>query len=259
MQKALTGCVVIGLVVVALISALTPPAVASGERPEPSVSGRAPRWPAPPPDRVVELATAAGLVPETAERLGTTCTRTSTSSSTAGTRRCRRVSGSSRPIPPSTGHHQRSTRLRRNHRPVRAAVHLTPAHPRRHRHPSHRVRDPGQQHAGSVLHRVGRPAHSTVCWRVLHAGHAHRHLRQRPPAALCRCRRDLTEQSQGDHARHRTPPVAHPADRRLLSGLTGAEVNTATAFVATPTIRTNQPAYDPRRGPAAAARAVPRS
>lgn len=67
-QKALTGWVVIGLVVVALISALTPPAMASGERPE-SVSGRAPRWPAPPPERVVELATAAGLVAETAERL----------------------------------------------------------------------------------------------------------------------------------------------------------------------------------------------
>jgi hypothetical protein len=68
-HKALAGWVVIGLVVVALISALTPATAASGERPEPSASTRAPRWPAPPPERVVELATAAGLVPETAERL----------------------------------------------------------------------------------------------------------------------------------------------------------------------------------------------
>lgn len=69
MQKALSGWVVVGIVALALISTLTPVAAASRERSESSVSGRAPRWPAPPADRVVELVTAAGLVPETAERL----------------------------------------------------------------------------------------------------------------------------------------------------------------------------------------------
>jgi hypothetical protein len=60
---------VIGFVVVALISGSIPSAAALGDRLAASASSRPPRWPAPPPDRVVELATAAGLVPETAERL----------------------------------------------------------------------------------------------------------------------------------------------------------------------------------------------
>jgi hypothetical protein len=55
--------------VVALISGSTPAAATSGERLASFASKPAPRWPAPPPDRVFELATAAGLVPETAERL----------------------------------------------------------------------------------------------------------------------------------------------------------------------------------------------
>jgi hypothetical protein len=68
-KKALTGWAVIGLVVAALISGSTPAATTSGERLASFASKRAPRWPAPPPDRVVELASAAGLVTETAERL----------------------------------------------------------------------------------------------------------------------------------------------------------------------------------------------
>ena len=68
-RKALTGWAVIGFVVVALISGPTPAAATSGDRVAASASSRAPRWPAPSPDRVLELVTAAGLVPETAESL----------------------------------------------------------------------------------------------------------------------------------------------------------------------------------------------
>jgi hypothetical protein len=68
-RAVLTGWAVIGFVVVALVSGPMAAAATPGERLTPSGSGRAPRWPAPPPDRVIELATAAGLVPETAERL----------------------------------------------------------------------------------------------------------------------------------------------------------------------------------------------
>lgn len=69
MQKALAGWAVIAFIAVALISCPTAAAATSGDRLAASASSRAPRWPAPPPDRVVELTTAAGLVPETAERL----------------------------------------------------------------------------------------------------------------------------------------------------------------------------------------------
>jgi len=68
-RKAFTGCAVIGFVVVALISGVTPAAATSGDRLAASASSRAPRWPAPSPDRVLELVSAAGLVPETAESL----------------------------------------------------------------------------------------------------------------------------------------------------------------------------------------------
>jgi hypothetical protein len=67
-RKLLTGWAVIGFVVVALISGVTPAVATSGERLAAS-SSRAPLWPAPAPDRVVELVRAAGLVPETAESL----------------------------------------------------------------------------------------------------------------------------------------------------------------------------------------------
>lgn len=69
MHKALTGWAAVGFVVVALISGPTAAAATSSGWLTPSASKPAPRWPAPSPDRVVELATAAGLVPETAERL----------------------------------------------------------------------------------------------------------------------------------------------------------------------------------------------
>lgn len=68
-RKVLTGWAVIGLVLLALVSGSTPAAAAASSRLAPSAPKPAPRWPAPPPDRVIELATAAGLVPETAERL----------------------------------------------------------------------------------------------------------------------------------------------------------------------------------------------
>jgi hypothetical protein len=68
-HKALTGWAVIVFIAVALTSGPTPTAAISGEQLASFASKRAPRWPAPPPDRVVELATAAGLVPEIAERL----------------------------------------------------------------------------------------------------------------------------------------------------------------------------------------------
>jgi hypothetical protein len=58
-----------GFVVAALVAGPIPAAATLGEGLTSSGSGRAPRWPAPPPDRVVELATAAGLVAETAETL----------------------------------------------------------------------------------------------------------------------------------------------------------------------------------------------
>lgn len=69
MQRALTGCAAIGLAVVVLVLGSIPASASSGHPPAPSAAPRAPRWPAPPPDRVIELATAAGLVPETAESL----------------------------------------------------------------------------------------------------------------------------------------------------------------------------------------------
>lgn len=69
MQKALSGWAVIGLVAVVLAVGSIPASASPGLRPATSASGRAPRWPAPHADRVVELATAAGLVPETAESL----------------------------------------------------------------------------------------------------------------------------------------------------------------------------------------------
>jgi hypothetical protein len=68
-RKALTEWAVVGFIAVTVVSVSTPAAATSGDGIAAPVSGRAPRWPAPPPDRVVELATAAGLVPETAERL----------------------------------------------------------------------------------------------------------------------------------------------------------------------------------------------
>jgi hypothetical protein len=68
-RKALTGWAMIGFIVIALVSGLTPAAATSGDAIARSTSSRAPRWPAPAPDRVLELAAAAGLVPETAERL----------------------------------------------------------------------------------------------------------------------------------------------------------------------------------------------
>jgi hypothetical protein len=67
-RKVLTGWAVIAFAVVTLVSGVTAAAATSGDRPAAS-SSRAPRWPAPSPDRVVGLVTAAGLVPETAERL----------------------------------------------------------------------------------------------------------------------------------------------------------------------------------------------
>jgi hypothetical protein len=68
-QRALTGWAAIGLAAAVLVLGSTPASATSGHRPAPSASARAPRWPAPPADRVIELATAAGLVPETAESL----------------------------------------------------------------------------------------------------------------------------------------------------------------------------------------------
>jgi hypothetical protein len=68
-QKALAGLSVIVLLAVLQVSGLTPATAALGDPPAPAAPRRAPRWPAPPPDRVVELTTAAGLVPETAESL----------------------------------------------------------------------------------------------------------------------------------------------------------------------------------------------
>jgi hypothetical protein len=68
-RKALTEWAVVGFIAVAVVSVSTPAAATSGDWIAASASGRAPRWPAPPPDRVIDLATAAGLVPETAERL----------------------------------------------------------------------------------------------------------------------------------------------------------------------------------------------
>src|SRR5215217_2094684 len=68
-QKAFTGWAALGFVVVALISGVTPATATSGDRHAASASSRTLRWPAPSPDRVVGLVTAAGLVPETAEGL----------------------------------------------------------------------------------------------------------------------------------------------------------------------------------------------
>jgi hypothetical protein len=68
-RKALTEWAVIGVVVVALVSGPTAAAATGDNRLAPSASAPAPGWPAPPPDRVIDLTTAAGLVPETAERL----------------------------------------------------------------------------------------------------------------------------------------------------------------------------------------------
>ncbi len=67
-HKILAAWALVGLMAVALSAGPTPAAATSGDRLAAS-SSRAPRWPAPSPDRVVELVTAAGLVPETAERL----------------------------------------------------------------------------------------------------------------------------------------------------------------------------------------------